>query len=255
MKITILGTGTSVGVPMIGCDCHVCRSNDPHDKRLRTSAYIETSDANFCIDTGPDFRQQMLRHQITRLDAAIFTHSHQDHIAGLDDTRAFSTLQGKPFRIYADENVQIALQRAYYYVFDPAYKYPGGPEIEVRTIIHPQTFSIGDTDIIPISLIHGNTPILGFRINDFTYITDASRIAPAEQSKIKGTKTLVINALRHKRHWSHFSLHEAIEMIDRLQPDRAYLTHLSHQIGTHAELEAQLPAHIRPAYDGLIINH
>lgn len=253
MKITILGTGTSTGIPMIGCKCEVCQSNDPRDKRLRTAAYVEIDNLHLCIDTGPDFRQQMLQNKITYLDAALFTHFHQDHIAGLDDTRAFSAWQQKPFQIYADELVQNALKRMFYYAFDPEFRYPGAPQFDVHTITHQQVFQIGNVQITPIQIIHGNLPILGFRFGDFTYITDASQISLEEQAKIKGSKILVINALRHSKHWSHFSLPETLEIIDRLQPDRAYLTHLSHGIGTHAQLQTQLPKGVFAAYDGLVI--
>lgn len=253
MKIIILGTGTSVGIPMIGCSCAVCRSDDPRDKRLRTAAYLETPDLRLCIDTGPDFRQQMLQNGITRLDAVLFTHSHQDHIAGLDDTRPFSIFQQRSLDLYADALTQDALRRSFFYAFDPQFKYPGGPDLSLHSIEHGKAFRIGTTDIIPITITHGNLPILGFRIGDFTYITDASHISPESQAQIKGSKVLILNALRLQPHWSHFSLSQALEMIDCLQPERAYLTHFSHQIGKHAEVETQLPTHIRLAYDGLEI--
>jgi phosphoribosyl 1,2-cyclic phosphate phosphodiesterase len=253
MKIIVLGTGTSTGVPMIGCTCAVCQSDDPHDKRLRSSVYIETDNMRICIDTGPDFRQQMLQNQLTQLDAILFTHAHQDHVAGLDDTRPYMIWQQKPLRLYADLQVQSSLKHMFYYAFDPQFKYPGAPEFDVYTISPEQNFRIGNTEIIPIPITHGNLPILGFRIGDFTYITDASHIDEMAQSKIKGTKILIINALQHTPHWSHFSLSQALAMVDTLQPQQTYLTHLSHKIGKHADLEAQLPKGVKVAYDGLTI--
>ncbi len=251
MKVTFLGTGTSQGVPLIGCGCEVCTSTDSRDKRLRSSVMIEDGGKVFVIDTGPDFRQQMLNENVKRLDAVIFTHEHRDHVAGLDDIRAFNFAMGKAVDVYADDNVEKALRRTLWYVFSPE-KYPGIPEI----IMHPitgQPFMIGQTKFIPIRVMHYQLPIWGFRINDFTYITDANKIPDEEKSKIYGSEVLVLNALRKEKHISHFSLDEAIEQINDLKPQKTYLTHISHQLGKHVDVEKELPANIRLAYDGLQI--
>jgi len=251
LKVTFLGTGTSQGVPLIGCGCEVCTSTDSRDKRLRSSVMIEDGGKVFVIDTGPDFRQQMLNENVKRLDAVIFTHEHRDHVAGLDDIRAFNFAMGKAVDVYADDNVEKALRRTLWYVFSPE-KYPGIPEI----IMHPitgQPFMIGQTKFIPIRVMHYQLPIWGFRINDFTYITDANKIPDEEKSKIYGSEVLVLNALRKEKHISHFSLDEAIEQINDLKPQKTYLTHISHQLGKHVDVEKELPANIRLAYDGLQI--
>lgn len=253
MKVTFLGTGTSQGVPVIGCPCTVCNSTDSKDKRLRVSVQIETKNKVLVIDSGPDFRQQMLRKGTKRLDALIFTHEHKDHIAGMDDIRAFNYLTKKPVEIYASLRVQNALRREFSYVFEDE-KYPGIPEINMHEISHKQNFKSAGIEIIPIEVFHYKLPVLGFRIGDFTYITDANKIEPMEKEKIKGTKVLVLNALRKQAHISHFSLSEAIDLAKELGVERTYFTHMSHQMGLHSELSKELPQGFYLAYDELEID-
>lgn len=251
MKITFLGTGTSQGVPVIACKCDVCRSSDFRDKRLRSSVLIEFNNKTFVIDTGPDFRQQMLREKVEDITAILFTHEHKDHIAGLDDIRAFNYIHKRPMEVFADERVQKALRREYAYVFAED-KYPGIPEMITHTIDNTPFF-IDDTQIIPIRLMHHKLPILGFRIDDFTYLTDTNYIEPIEKEKIKGTKVLVVNALRKKKHISHFNLEQALNLIDEIKPEKAYLTHISHLMGKHEDIEKELPDNVKFSYDGLKI--
>lgn len=251
MKVTFLGTGTSQGVPVILCNCDVCSSTDVRDKRLRTSIMIETNNQVFIIDTGPDFRQQMLRYKVRDVDAILFTHEHKDHIAGLDDIRAFNYVKKKPVDIYAEERVQEALRREYAYAFAD-YKYPGIPEMNMH-LIENKKFSIKSTLITPIRAMHYKLPILGFRIGDFTYITDANFIEEKEIEKIRGSKVLVLNALRKKKHISHYNLEEALQLISLVKPQRAFLTHISHMMGFHAEVEKELPPNVHFAYDGLVV--
>lgn len=249
MNITFLGTGTSQGVPLIACSCKICSSTNPQDKRLRTSAMVEVNGKVIVIDSGPDFRQQMLREKVKRLDALIFTHSHKDHIAGLDDIRAFNYISGQVIDVYADEIVQKAIHREFPYIFDE-FKYPGVPEINLYPIGH-DPFVAGGEAIIPIEVLHYKLPVKGFRIGDFTYITDANFISETEREKIKGSKVLVLNALRKEKHLSHFSLQEAIDLSRELEIPNTYLTHISHQLGLHSEVEATLPEGVHLAYDGL----
>lgn len=249
MKITFLGTGTSQGVPVIGCDCEVCRSENKLDKRLRVSILIETEDKRMVIDSGPDFRYQMLRAKVTDLDAIIFTHEHKDHIAGLDDIRPFNYLRKKIIDVYATNRVQQALKREFSYIFSDKI-YPGIPQINLHTIDN-EPFNVGNNKIIPIEVMHYKLPVLGFRLGDFTYITDAKTIEDAEIEKIKGSKIVVLNALQKDSHISHFTLDEAVKMAQKIGADTTYLTHISHNMGLHAEVEKQLPANIRLAYDGL----
>lgn len=249
MKVTFLGTGTSQGIPVIACECEVCQSADSKDKRLRTSVMLETQGQTFVIDTGPDFRQQMLREEVKHLDAVIFTHSHKDHIAGLDDVRAFNFKSRAALPVYAEPIVQDALRREYHYVFSDE-KYPGIPEIELETI-GTQPFTINGVEIIPVRVWHYRLPVLGFRVGDFTYITDANRIDEEEKQKIRGSKVLVLNALRRTEHISHFTLDEAIELAQELNVPQTYLIHLSHQMGRHADVEQELPDGINIAWDGL----
>lgn len=251
MKITFLGTGTSQGVPVIACECEVCKSSNPKDKRLRTSVLVETDNTTIVIDTGPDFRQQMLRADVKNLDAVVFTHAHKDHTAGLDDIRAFNYKQKKEIDIYAAEIVQEAIKREFSYIFDNL-DYPGIPKIKLFTI-NNKTFSIKGLDIIPIEVFHYKLPVLGFRIKDFTYITDANQIPEKAMQQIKGSKVLVLNALRKEDHISHFTLLQAIEVIKKVNPDKAYLTHMSHQMGLHDIINKQLPKNISLAFDGLEI--
>lgn len=251
MRITFLGTGTSQGVPVIGCGCETCISGDVHDKRLRSSILIELEDRGLVIDTGPDFRQQMLRENVKNLRAILFTHEHKDHIAGLDDIRAFNYISKRPMDVYADIRVQEALHREYAYVFAED-KYPGVPKMKLHTIENTP-FYIDNIKIIPIKLIHYKLSIFGFRLNDFTYITDANNIRPEEKDKVRGSKVVVVNALRKKKHISHFNLEEALELIEDLNPEQAYLTHVSHVMGKQADVEKELPKDVKFAYDGLSI--
>ena len=252
MKITILGSGTSQGVPVIACKCKVCLSDDPKDKRLRASILIEINNKTLVIDTGPDFRQQMLSNNINNLDGVLFTHEHKDHIAGLDDIRAFNFLQKKPMEIYCSKRVKDALYREFHYVFAEK-KYPGAPRINLN-LIDNNPFSLFESvKIIPIEVLHYKLPVFGFRINDFTYITDAKTITEKERKKIIGTKILIINCLRIEQHLSHFNLEEALEFIKIIKPEKAYLTHISHLFGTHNDIEKMLPENVLVAYDSLQI--
>jgi phosphoribosyl 1,2-cyclic phosphate phosphodiesterase len=251
MKITFLGTGTSQGVPVIGCNCEVCKSADSRNQRLRSSIHIQDTDLSIVIDTGPDFRQQMLRAGINTLDAVIFTHEHKDHTAGLDDIRAYNYIQQKHMDLYLTSHVEQALRKDYAYIFAED-KYPGIPLVNLRRITN-ETFKVEHLDVIPVEVFHYKLPVFGFRFRDFTYITDAKTIAANELEKIKGSKTLVINALRREKHISHFTLDEALEIIEEIKPEHAYLTHLSHQMGLHADVEALLPDFVRLAYDNLQI--
>ncbi|MFI5133563.1 MAG: MBL fold metallo-hydrolase [Chitinophagales bacterium] len=251
LKITFLGTGTSGGVPIIGCDCEVCTSTDKKDKRLRSSILVQSATTSLVVDTGPDFRYQMLRENIRHLDAVLFTHPHKDHLAGLDDVRAFNFLDKRPMQVYADSLTEEALRRDFYYAFSDT-KYPGTPEINLNTIT-TEPFVIGDIPIIPVLVWHLRMPVLGFRFGKFTYITDANRIEDAEKEKIKGSEVLVLNALRKKEHISHFNLSQAIEMAQEINAGNTYFTHISHQLGRHAEIEAELPERIHLAYDRQVL--
>ncbi|MCD8185350.1 MAG: MBL fold metallo-hydrolase [Rikenellaceae bacterium] len=251
-KLTFLGTGTSQGVPMIGCHCRVCDSPDSSDKRLRSSVLIEQGDVSIVIDSGPDFRQQMLREQVNRLDAILFTHNHKDHIAGLDDVRAYNYIQGVPMDVYGEPYVLETLKREFGYAFARD-RYPGVPEINLHRIDR-EPFQVKGVTVIPIRGYHMRLPVLGFRIGRLAYLTDMNRIDAEEIDRLKGVEILVVNALRHEKHLSHFSLSEALEVIGRVNPDRAYLTHISHQLGRHAEADPRLAAnYIYYAYDGLKI--
>jgi phosphoribosyl 1,2-cyclic phosphate phosphodiesterase len=234
---------------MVACDCKVCISADAKDKRLRSSILVQSSTTSFVVDTTPDFRYQMLREQVRKLDAVLYTHPHKDHIAGLDDVKAFTFLSGNPMEIFANELTQESLKREFYYIFTDK-KYPGIPEVNINTIdLTP--FVIGDIPVIPILVWHLHMPVLGFRFGDFTYITDANRMEEAEKEKIKGSKTLVLNALRHKKHLSHFTLDEATALVQELNVSQAYFTHISHQLGKHQEINKELPTGIELAYDGM----
>ena len=248
-KITFLGTGTSQGVPVIACPCKVCASSDPRDKRLRCSALLQIDDKNIVIDSGPDFRQQMLRAGVTRLDAILFTHGHKDHTAGLDDVRAYNYAMRKPTDIYAEEQVQKVLQQEFSYIFAEM-KYPGVPELNIHTI-NKTPFSIDGLKITPIRVRHLKLSILGFRIGRLAYITDANHIGKIEKRKLRGLDCFVVNGLRKQQHISHFSLNEALELIDEIKPERAYITHISHQLGFHSQVETELPPNVFLAYDGL----
>ncbi|MFT3902149.1 MAG: MBL fold metallo-hydrolase [Niabella sp.] len=251
LHITFLGTGTSSGVPMIGCDCDVCRSGNPKDKRLRSSVMVQSPTTTVVVDAGPDFRQQMLAHDVRHLDAVIFTHSHKDHIAGLDDVRAYNYFQQKPMEVYGSRYTLNRLVMEFDYAF-AAQKYPGVPAINLHEV-ESEPFRIGDLMITPVSVWHHKMPVLGFRFGNFTYITDANSIEDASKEKIKGSKVLVLNGLRHEKHISHFTLEEARAIADELDIPQAYFTHISHQLGLHNEVNATLPASRQLAFDGLEI--
>jgi phosphoribosyl 1,2-cyclic phosphate phosphodiesterase len=251
IKVTFLGTGTSQGVPLIGCNCDVCQSKDPRDKRLRSSVLVESETTRIVIDTGPDFRQQLLRLGVNRLDAVVFTHEHKDHIAGLDEIRAFNFISRKRMPVYASERVQTALKREFAYIFSDE-KYPGVPEVDLHTIAD-EPFTIGDLTIVPVNVMHYKLPVKGFKVHSFAYITDANFISETEKEKLKGLSVLVLNALRREKHISHFSLNDAIAMAEELAPANTYFTHISHQLGTHAQLESELPDNIEAACDNLQI--
>ncbi len=251
MLTTFLGTGTSQGVPMIGCECAVCTSKDPKDKRLRSSILVQSDQTTIVVDSGPDFRQQMLRQEVKKLDAVLFTHEHKDHIAGLDDVRAYNYLSGKGMDVFATVNVQEALKREFFYVFSNQ-TYPGIPKLNLRTIDN-KPFSIGDIPIVPVAVKHMLLPVLGFRFKDFSYITDANHIDEVEIEKLKGSRYLVLNALRKEKHPSHFTLKEALALVDQIKPEKAWFTHLSHQMGKHEDVNSQLPNGVECAYDGLQI--
>ncbi|HKR06480.1 MAG TPA: MBL fold metallo-hydrolase [Bacteroidia bacterium] len=252
MKITFLGTGTSQGVPVIACPCRVCSSADPRDKRLRASVMIEDKGKVIVIDSGPDFRQQMLRANVKHLDGLVFTHEHKDHIAGMDDIRAFNYVHKKKVDVYASEKVQETMKREFPYVFED-FKYPGVPEIDLHTISNKE-FEVAGIKILPVEVMHYRIPVFGFRIGDFTYITDANFISEEEKKKIRGSKIIVLNALRKEKHVSHYNLEEAVSVLKDLNPETGYLTHISHQLGLHVEVEKELPENIKCAYDGLVLN-
>ena len=251
LTITFLGTGTSTGIPMIACSCAVCTSSDPHDKRLRSSILVQSANTVLVVDTTPDFRYQMLRTHTKHLDAVVFTHPHKDHLAGLDDIRAFNFISKKPMNIYANALTEEAVRRDFYYAFAEK-KYSGVPQLNMITI-DESSFLIGDIPVQPIQVMHHKMPVFGFRFGDFTYITDANRIEDAEKEKIKGSKILVLNALRKDNHLAHFTLSEAVAMANELEVPEVYFTHISHQLGKHKDINSELPPHIRLAFDGLKI--
>ena len=234
---------------MIACGCEVCASADKKDKRLRSSILVQSAATTFVVDTTPDFRYQMLRENIKKLDAVLFTHPHKDHIAGLDDVKAFSYFSGKAMEVYANILTEEDVKREFAYIFSDK-KYPGIPDINLNTITL-EPFSIGDIPVVPILVWHLKMPVMAYRFGKFTYITDANRIEPAEKEKIKGSEVMVVNALRHKAHISHFTLDEAIELVQELNVPKAYFTHISHQLGKHVAVNKELPAGIELAYDGL----
>ena len=251
LKVTFLGTGTSQGVPVIACTCEVCISADSRDKRLRSSIMLEDENTLLVIDSGPDFRQQLLREKVKKLDGLVFTHEHKDHIAGMDDIRAFNYICKKPVDIYATQQVQKAIQREFHYAFEEI-KYPGIPEFNLHTIEN-KNFKVGTIALQPILVKHYLMDVFGFRIGDFTYITDAKTISSSELKKIKGTRILVLNALRREEHISHFTLEEALALIEIIKPEKAFLTHISHQLGKHEMVNEELPDSVECAYDGLQI--
>lgn len=252
MKLTFLGTGTSQGVPVIACACEVCSSTNNKDKRLRSSAMFSFNNRNIVVDTGPDFRQQMLHEKVQHLDAVLFTHEHKDHVAGLDDVRAFNFKQKADMPLYASERVEIQLRQEFYYAFSNV-KYPGVPRLSFQRIEN-EPFELFGKTVTPVSVLHYKLPVFGFRIDNCCYITDASFISEEEKEKLKNLDVLVINALRHEEHISHFTLKEALALIEELQPKQAYLTHISHYLGKHDDVQNTLPKNVAIAYDGLSIN-
>lgn len=252
MKITFLGSGTSQGVPVIGCDCEICQSLDYRDKRLRSSVLIEVDDQSIVIDTGPDFRQQMLRERTQKLDLILFTHSHKDHTAGLDDVRAFNFKQGTDMPLYGTVDVLKQLKSEYYYAFLEK-KYPGTPNLQLNEI-NGDPFMANGIKITPLPVTHLHMPVLGFRIGNFSYITDANFIPPKTFERIKGTEVLVLNALQIKDHISHFTLREAIEIAKKVGARKTYFTHISHKLGLHKVISEKLPENIELGYDGLIVS-
>jgi phosphoribosyl 1,2-cyclic phosphate phosphodiesterase len=249
VKITFLGTGTSQGIPVIACECNTCLSLDKHDKRLRTSLLLETDETILLFDAGPDFRQQMLREKVMKLDSIILTHEHKDHIAGMDDVRAFNYKSQDAIDIYAEARVQKAIKKEYSYVFSE-YQYPGIPKMRLN-LISDESFMVKGIEIIPIRVFHYHLPVYGFRIGNFAYITDANYVPEESKEKLFGVKYLVINALRKEKHISHFSLREAVDFIREISPKKAFITHISHQMGFHAEVIKELPPEIMLAFDGL----
>jgi phosphoribosyl 1,2-cyclic phosphate phosphodiesterase len=251
LKVTFLGTGTSQGIPLIACRCAVCTSTDPRDKRLRSSIMVESAKTRIVVDSGPDFRQQLLRERVRSLDAVVFTHEHKDHIAGLDDVRAFNFISGGSMAVFATQRVQDALKREFAYIFSGE-KYPGIPQVDLYSI-DDEVFHVGDLVIEPLNVLHYRLPVKAFRSGDFAYITDANFIPDATREKLQGLKVLVVNALRREPHISHFNLSEAIQLVSELKPEKTYLTHLSHQMGRHQELLDELPSFIEPGIDGMQI--
>lgn len=250
VKITFLGTGTSQGIPVIACTCDVCRSKDPRDKRLRSSILIEVSGKKIVVDCGPDFRQQILREKVSSLDAILITHGHKDHIGGLDDVRAFNYFLQRPTEVYATKEVQADIRRGYKYAFSGSY--PGVPELHLNTYTNKE-FTVDTIKIMPVKALHYGTShfVYGFRIKDFTYLTDVFRISDREKKKVAGSKIIVVNALRKKPHYSHMNLEEAVALLTELNPETGYLTHISDQMGLQKEVEKELPPFIHLAYDGL----
>ena len=251
MKLTFLGTGTSQGIPVIACQCRVCLSNNPKDKRLRASVMIETETQRLVIDAGPDFRQQMLKYQVRHLNGILLTHEHVDHIFGLDDIRAFNWAQKQPTDIYAEERVQIAIRRIFDYVF-ASFRYPGIPQMHLH-LIENEPFKIEEIEVIPIRGYHYKLPVFGFRFGKIAYVTDVNHLEDTEIDKLRGLDVLVLNALRKEEHISHYSLNQALELITEVKPEKAYLTHLSHQMGFYNEVQNELPENVFLAWDGLEI--
>lgn len=252
MRITMLGTGTSTGVPTIGCNCRVCTSTDPRDKRLRTSALIETVNGNILIDAGPDMRQQLLRSGIRSLHGVLLTHAHQDHVGGIDDVRPLNSRMGAAISLYGLPHTLSAIQERFHYAFAASSGGSSRPNLTLEPIWAWQEFTVAETQILPLPIRHGSMDILGFRIGQFAYITDASHISHEVCHAIQGVDTLIINALRDDPHPMHLSFNQALHYIEEIMPRRAFLVHMTHET-RHTELIARLPAHVQPAYDGLIL--
>ena len=253
LRVTFLGTGTSQGIPIIGSTHPVCLSDNPKDKRLRVSVLLSWDDYNYVIDCGPDFRQQMLRENVNHLDGILYTHEHSDHTAGLDDIRPFFFRQGN-IPIYAHSRVVKSLKKRFDYIFQEKNKYPGAPTVDINLIENNMPFSIGNKDVTPVNVLHNKLQVFGYRIGDFTYLTDVKTVLPEEKEKIKRTKVLVVSALRIEPHISHFNLEEALAFIKEIKPEKAYLTHISHLLGFHDEVEKILPNNVHLAYDNLTIS-
>ena len=251
MRVTFLGTGTSQGVPVIGCSCEVCQSLDFRDKRLRTSIHLEIGNVSFIVDTGPDFRQQMLRERVKRIDAVLFTHAHRDHTAGLDDVRAYNFMQQMDMPVYGSRPVLDQLQVEYAYAFAKQY-YPGIPRLTLHEI-DGADFEVNGIVVSPLPVMHLRMPVFGFRFGNFSYITDANLIPDTTMDKLQGTQILVLNALQREPHVSHFNLDQALAMIERISPEKCYITHMSHKLGLHADVTKELPERVSLAYDGLQI--
>lgn len=251
VKITLLGTGTSQGIPVIGCDCPTCTSSNPHDQRLRAAALLEQDGFHLLIDPGPDFRQQMLSAKVKHLDGILVTHEHNDHVIGIDDIRPFNYRTGHPMSVYALPRVADDFRLRFRYVFaDPV---PGLPSIELIHIEEDSRFRVGPFDIVPIGIMHGWLPILGFRTGDFAYLTDVKTIKPDQLEKLRGVRWLVVNALQHLPHPTHMNLEESLQLIEYLQPEHAWLTHIGHRMGPAAEWTPSLPANVSAAFDGQVI--
>jgi len=252
LKVWFLGTGTSQGIPVIGSNHPVCLSSDPRDKRLRVSVWIQWGNSSYVIDCGPDFRQQMLTSKCTKLDGILFTHEHSDHTAGIDDIRPFVFMQGD-MPIYAENRVIESLKKRFEYIFEVENRYPGAPSVHIHGVDVNVPFVLGGETVVPIRVMHGSLEILGYRIGDFAYLTDAKTIAADEAEKLKGVKVLVVSALREAPHDTHFNLQEALDFIEQVKPERAYLTHISSLMGFHAEVQEKLPNNVFLAYDNLQI--
>lgn len=252
MNVYFLGTGTSQGIPVIGSDHEVCKSTDSKDKRLRVAVWVHWENYSFVIDCGPDFRQQMLTSNCKKVDGILFTHEHADHTAGLDDIRPFNFRQGE-MPIYAHKRVIDNLKRRFDYVFETINKYPGAPSVKTIEVVNNEPFFIGNKTVIPVNVMHGNLQVFGYRIDDFAYLTDVKTIAESEVEKLKNLKVLVVNALREEPHNTHFNLQEALDFITLVQPEKAYLTHISHILGFHNEVQKKLPENVFLAYDTLEI--
>lgn len=252
MNVRFLGTGTSQGIPVIGSDHPVCHSTDPRDRRLRVSAWVQVGEVSIVIDCGPDFRQQMLASDCTRIDALLFTHEHADHTAGLDDIRPFNFRYG-PMPVYAHRRVLANLEERFAYIFATENRYPGAPSVVMHEVVNGQPFQIKGVSIVPIDTLHGDLQVFGYRIGDFAYLTDVKTISDEETLKLEDVKVLVINALRIEPHDTHFNLEEALAFIGRVKPERTYLTHISHHFGFHEEVQRMLPENVYLAYDNLEI--
>lgn len=249
-KVVVLGSGTSQGIPVIACECDVCKSKNEKDNRTRSSILIQVGEENYVVDTGPDFRFQMLREKVKSLRGVLFTHEHKDHVAGMDDVRAYNHLESRPMEVYCTERVEMALRREFHYVFSEE-RYPGIPKVDLFRIDDEAIELRNDLKVLPINVMHYKMPVKGFRFGDFAYITDAKKIESQEINKLKGVKTLIINALHRSEHLSHFNLEQALDFIKKVQPEKSYLTHISHLFGKHSDVELELPSNVYLAYDGL----